>query len=175
MKNQGTDKPHVFKRMASPVGMLTLAATDDGLAAILWENDRPSRVPLHVIGEATNHPVLLEAERQLSEYFAGTRSDFDLKIDISGTAFQQSVWKALLTIPFGETRTYAEIARQIGHPRAARAVGAANGRNPLSIVAPCHRVVGASGALTGFAGGLEVKARLLEFERSTGASAGGRL
>jgi methylated-DNA-[protein]-cysteine S-methyltransferase len=175
MTTHMTAKTHVYKRMASPVGMLTLAATADGLAAILWENDRPSRVPLHVIGEANHHPVLLEAERQLSEYFAGTRTTFALKTDVSGTTFQQSVWKALLTIPFGETRTYTEIARQIGRPTAARAVGAANGRNPLSIVAPCHRVVGASGALTGFAGGLEVKAQLLALERSTGASAGGRL
>jgi methylated-DNA-[protein]-cysteine S-methyltransferase len=174
MTNHEREKSHVFKRMTSPVGTLTLAATDDGLAAILWENDRPSRVPLHVIAEANDHPVLVEAERQLREYFAGRRICFELKTDVSGTAFQRSVWEALLTIPFGETRTYAEIARQIGHPRAARAVGAANGRNPLSIVAPCHRVVGASGALTGFAGGLETKARLLELERSTGASAGGR-
>jgi methylated-DNA-[protein]-cysteine S-methyltransferase len=175
MTNHNTEKPHVYKRMASPVGTLTLAATDDGLAAILWENDRPSRVRLHVVAEANDHPVLVEAERQLTEYFAGRRTQFDLKMDVSGTAFQRSVWNALVTIPFGETRSYTEIARQIGHPRAARAVGAANGRNPLSIVAPCHRVVGASGALTGFAGGLETKAQLLEFERSTGASAGGPL
>ena len=175
MTHHPTAKPHVYKRMATPVGTLTLAATDDGLAAILWENDRPSRVPLHVVAEANQHPVLVEAERQLTEYFAGRRTCFELKTDVSGTAFQRSVWNALVTIPFGETRTYSDIARQIGHPRAARAVGAASGRNPLSIVAPCHRVVGASGALTGFAGGLETKAQLLELERSTGASAGGRL
>lgn len=169
MTDHKTAKTHVYKRMASPVGTLMLAATDDGLAAILWENDRPSRVPLHVIAESNHHPVLVEAERQLTEYFAGRRTDFELKMDISGTAFQQSVWNALLTIPFGETRSYADIAKQIGKPRAVRAVGSASGRNPLSIVAPCHRVVGSSGALTGFAGGLEVKAQLLAFE------AGGQL
>jgi methylated-DNA-[protein]-cysteine S-methyltransferase len=161
---QSGRKQHVYKRMASPVGTLTLAATDAGLAAILWENERPGRVRLDMVAEANNHPVLVEAERQLTEYFAGRRTQFTLTLDPSGTSFQRAVWKALLTIPFGETRSYAQIANQIGHPTAARAVGAANGRNPLSIVAPCHRVVGASGALTGFAGGLEVKARLLALE-----------
>jgi methylated-DNA-[protein]-cysteine S-methyltransferase len=164
MTKQTTQKRHVYKRMASPVGKLTLAATDDGLAAVLWENDRPSRVRLSVAAEANDHPVLVETERQLGEYFAGRRTHFDLKLDLSGTAFQKTVWNALLTIPFGETRSYGQIAQQIGNPTAARAVGAANGRNPVSIVAPCHRVVGTSGALTGFAGGLEVKARLLAFE-----------
>jgi len=150
--------------MASPVGTLTLAATDDGLAAILWENDPPDRVRVHIAAEENGHPVLVETERQLKEYFAGRRRQFALKLDFSGTAFQRTVWNALLTIPFGETRSYAQIAGQIGKPTAARAVGAANRRNPVSIVAPCHRVVGSSGALTGFAGGLEVKAQLLAFE-----------
>jgi methylated-DNA-[protein]-cysteine S-methyltransferase len=108
--------------------------------------------------------VLVDAERQLKEYFAGRRRRFDVKLDVSGTPFQKAVWNALLTIPFGETRSYAQIARQIGNPTAVRAVGAANGRNPVSIVTPCHRVVGSSGALTGFAGGLDVKARLLALE-----------
>jgi methylated-DNA-[protein]-cysteine S-methyltransferase len=139
-------------------------ATDNGLAAILWENDRPRRVRLNVEAEDVEHPVLVETERQLEEYFAGRRKHFALKLDVSGTAFQRRVWNALLTIPFGETRSYAQIAKQIGNPNAVRAVGAANGRNPLSIVAPCHRVVGSTGALTGFAGGLDVKAHLLEFE-----------
>jgi methylated-DNA-[protein]-cysteine S-methyltransferase len=155
--------------MASPVGTLTLVATDDGLAAVLWENDPPGRVRLDLVAEENGHPVLVEAERQLNEYFAGRRTRFELKLDLSGTAFQKAVWNALLTIPFGETRSYAQIASVIGHPAAARAVGAANGKNPVSIVAPCHRVIGSSGALTGFAGGLEVKARLLEFE-GTGAA-----
>jgi methylated-DNA-[protein]-cysteine S-methyltransferase len=159
-----TFKHHVCKRMRSPVGVLTLAATDDGLSAILWEHDRDGRVPLNITGEDDDHPVLVEAERQLTEYFAGRRTRFALPLDVAGTPFQRQVWNALMTIPFGETRSYSDIARQIGSPTAQRAVGAANGRNPLSIVAPCHRVVGASGALTGFAGGLDVKARLLARE-----------
>jgi methylated-DNA-[protein]-cysteine S-methyltransferase len=157
-------KHHVYKHVSSPVGTLTLVATDEGLAAILWENDRPRRVKLNLEAENTKHPVLVEAERQLAEYFAGQRKRFALKLDVSGTPFQRKVWNALLTIPFGETRSYAQIAQQIGHPSAARAVGAANGRNPLSIVAPCHRVIGSGGALTGFAAGLDVKARLLALE-----------
>jgi methylated-DNA-[protein]-cysteine S-methyltransferase len=108
--------------------------------------------------------VLVEAERQLREYFAGRRQAFDLKLDFAGTPFQKSVWKALLTIPFGQTRSYGEIAKQVGRPSACRAVGAANGQNPVAIVAPCHRVIGSTGALTGFGGGLDVKERLLRLE-----------
>jgi methylated-DNA-[protein]-cysteine S-methyltransferase len=161
-------KAYVSKTIRSPVGALTLIASNDGLAAILWENDRPGRVRLDVVAEDAQHPVLRETERQLAEYFAGRRKVFDLALDFAGTAFQKKVWDALLTIPFGETRTYAQIARQIGHPTAVRAVGAANGRNPISIVTPCHRVIGSSGELTGFAGGLATKERLLRLE---GASA----
>jgi methylated-DNA-[protein]-cysteine S-methyltransferase len=159
-------RSHFSKQVQSPVGRLTLVATDEGLAAILWENDPPGRVRLAIEAEDTAHPVLVEAERQLEEYFAGRRQHFALKLDPSGTPFQRKVWRALMTIPFGETRSYSQIATQIGHAGAARAVGAANGRNPLSIVAPCHRVIGATGALTGFAGGLDVKKRLLEFEKA---------
>jgi methylated-DNA-[protein]-cysteine S-methyltransferase len=157
-------KAYVSKTVRSPVGVLTLIASGDGLAAILWENDRPGRVRLDVIAEDPSHPVLVETERQLAEYFAGRRKVFDLRLDFAGTEFQKKVWQALLTIPFGETRSYAQIARQIGRPTAMRAVGAANGRNPISIVAPCHRVIGSSGKLTGFAGGLDVKAQLLRLE-----------
>jgi methylated-DNA-[protein]-cysteine S-methyltransferase len=110
------------------------------------------------------HPTLLETERQLREYFAGKRDRFDLPLEFSGTEFQKKVWRALLEIPYGETRSYRSIAQQIGHAAAVRAVGAANGRNPISIVAPCHRVIGSSGKLTGFAGGLDVKERLLALE-----------
>ena len=163
-KDRTTHKRHVYKNVPSPVGRLTLVATDDGLAAILWENDGPRRVQLNIEAEERGHPVLVEAERQLEEYFAGRRKQFALTLDLSGTPFQRKVWSALLTIPFGETRSYRQIADQIGNPRAVRAVGAANGRNPVSIVTPCHRVVGSTGALTGFAGGLDVKARLLAFE-----------
>jgi methylated-DNA-[protein]-cysteine S-methyltransferase len=157
---------YVSKRVHSPVGLLTLVASEHGLAAILWPDDRPGRVRLDIADEVPDHPVIQETERQLAEYFAGRRTEFDLPLDPSGTPFQQKVWSALRSIPFGETRTYAEVATQNGHPGAARAVGAASGRNPLSIVAPCHRVVGTGGELTGFAGGLEVKARLLAFERA---------
>lgn len=172
MTEKDTQKPHVYKRMASPVGTLTLVASGHGLAAILWENDPAGRVRLHLAGQDNRHPVLVETERQLTEYFAGRRRQFQLTLDPSGTEFQRTVWNALLTIPFGETRSYVQIAKQVGRPTAARAVGAANGRNPISIVAPCHRVVGSSGALTGFAGGLDVKARLLALER--GAPLGDR-
>jgi methylated-DNA-[protein]-cysteine S-methyltransferase len=158
-------KDYVFKMADSPVGALKLVASTDGLAAILWENDDPRRVRLNIVEQDDDHPVLLKAERQLAEYFRGQRKAFDLPLDFSGTEFQKEVWAALLTIPFGETRSYAQIARQIGRPSAVRAVGAANGRNPISIVAPCHRVIGSTGALTGFAGGLEVKARLLGLEK----------
>ena len=155
---------HVYKTMDSPVGKLTLVASSEGLAGILWENDRPDRVRLKIDARDDRHPVLVEAERQLGEYFGGQRKAFALKLDLAGTAFQRKVWNALLTIPFGETRSYAQIARQIGSPAAVRAVGAANGKNPVSIVAPCHRVIGSTGKLTGFAGGLEVKAQLLTLE-----------
>jgi len=155
---------HSFTRMDSPVGTLTLVAGDAGLRAILWENDDPRRVPLGSMTENPDHPVLIEAKRQLAAYFAGERTGFTVPLDFQGSAFQKKVWAALLAIPFGETRSYGEIARQIGHPSASRAVGAANGRNPISIIAPCHRVVGAGGRLTGFAGGLAAKAWLLALE-----------
>jgi len=161
-------KAYVSTTVASPVGRLKLIASNDGLAAILWENDRPGRVRLEAAAEDAGHPILRETGRQLREYFAGRRTVFDLELDFAGTEFQKKVWRALLTIPFGETRTYAQIARQIGRPRAVRAVGAANGRNPISIVAPCHRVIGSNGALTGFAGGLDTKERLLRLERAEG-------
>lgn len=153
-----------FRTIASPVGQLTLLARESGLAAVLWENDDPAGVRLHPRVEDGDHPLLSEAARQLGEYFAGERRAFDLPLDFSGTGFQKRVWAALLTIPFGETRSYADIAAQIGKPTACRAVGAANGRNPISIIAPCHRVVGANGSLTGFAGGLEAKRMLLGLE-----------
>lgn len=162
---------YVYKTMASPVGTLKLVATDAGLAAILWEDDDPNRVRLGPMSEDPRHPVLLQAEGQLGDYFAGRLKQFTVMLDFKGTAFQKKVWRALLTIPFGETRSYGEIARQIGSPRAVRAVGAANGKNPISIIAPCHRVIGANGKLTGFAAGLEVKAQLLRIESARGQQA----
>jgi len=156
---------YVYKTMKSPVGELKLVASAKGLAAILWENDNPRRVRLAPVSEDKNNPVLLEAERQLKDYFSGKRKSFSVKLDFKGTEFQKRVWAALLTIPFGETRSYGQIAKQIKNPKAVRAVGAANGKNPISIIAPCHRVIGSTGKLTGFAGGLEAKARLLALER----------
>ncbi len=156
------------KTMKSPVGELTLVASDQGLAAILWENDDPKRVRLEPREARADHPVLVEAERQLGEYFAGKRDRFILPLHFNGTEFQRKVWHALTTIPFGETRSYAQIAVQVGSPQAVRAVGAANGRNPISIIAPCHRVIGSNGKLTGFAGGLEAKAFLLRLEGGAG-------
>jgi methylated-DNA-[protein]-cysteine S-methyltransferase len=165
---QGNGKRLVCKWMDSPIGKLKLVATGQGLAAILWETDRPDRVRLDAAVEEPAHPLLMQVERQLGEYFAGGRTEFDLPLDCNGTPFQRSVWHALRTIPFGETRSYTEIARQVGRPRAVRAAGAANGRNPIAIVTPCHRVIGAGGQLTGFAGGLPAKAYLLSLEREKG-------
>jgi len=158
---------YFYKAMKSPVGELKLVAGDKGLTAILWENDDPRRVALATAKEDKNHPVLLEVERQLNDYFSGNRKKFSVPLDFRGTDFQKKVWAALLTIPFGETRSYGQIARQINNPNAVRAVGAANGRNPISIIAPCHRVIGSTGKLTGFAGGLKAKARLLALEGKT--------
>lgn len=155
---------YVYRTMASPLGELKLVARDHRLAAILWEDDKPARVKLGPMTENPSEPVLVEAEKQLGEYFAGNRDKFDLELDFAGTKFQKKVWEALLTIPFGETRSYLQIATQVGNPKATRAVGAANGKNPISIVAPCHRVIGSSGALTGFAGGIEAKEFLLDLE-----------
>ena len=161
-----------FTTLASPVGELKLVANGARLAAILWENDKPNRVRLGPLSEAPDNPILVRARQQLTEYFAGTRNRFDLELDFTGTDFQKKVWQALLTIPFGETRSYSQIAEQIGNPSAVRAVGAANGKNPISIVAPCHRVIGASGKLTGFAGGLEAKEKLLTLEGAQWLGAG---
>jgi methylated-DNA-[protein]-cysteine S-methyltransferase len=162
-----TTMRHVSKRIDSPVGRLTVVATGAGIAAVLWQGDRPHRVRVDLGVEDDRNPLLLETERQLSEYFAGRRREFSVPLDVAGTPFQQRVWEALRTIPFGETRSYGQIAAQIRHPEAVRAVGAANARNPVSIITPCHRVIGATGKLTGFAGGLDVKARLLELEGAT--------
>lgn len=154
----------------SPVGPLTIVASDDGVRAILWPDDTAARVPSAddpVAVEAADHPVLSAVTHQLDEYFDGGRIDFDVPLDPIGTDFQQSAWQALQTIPFGETVSYGEQAERMGDKRKARAVGAANGRNPISIVVPCHRVVGSNGSLTGFAGGIEIKAWLLQHEAST--------
>jgi methylated-DNA-[protein]-cysteine S-methyltransferase len=158
---------YYYKTTKSPVGNLKLIATDKGLAAILWENDNPKRVRLTPLVEDATHPVLLATELELKEYFEGQRTAFSVNLDPVGTEFQNKVWRALSEIPFGETRSYGEIAKRIGNAGAVRAVGAANGRNPISIIVPCHRVIGSTGKLTGFAGGLETKEQLLTLERGS--------
>ena len=175
-------------QMDSPLGTLTLVASDDGLRAVMWPEadviedepieDEPvdqAAVEDDPVDEAAvedeliedpTHPVLVAAVAQLEEYFDGKRTDFDLPLDLVGTNFQVACWLALDEIPFGETRTYGEQATSVGRPTATRAVGAANGRNPVSIVLPCHRVIGADGSLTGFGGGLDAKRWLLDHEQS---------
>jgi methylated-DNA-[protein]-cysteine S-methyltransferase len=153
------------KTMASPVGELRIVATDDAVVAVLWPDEREGRVRFDDEPEVTHdHQVIDETIAQLSQYFAGKRQTFDVPLDLRGTEFQQEVWRSLADIPFGETSTYGKQAANIGRPRAIRAVGSANGRNPLSIVLPCHRIVGADGKLTGFAGGLDTKRWLLDHE-----------
>ena len=154
-----------FMEMPSPVGILKLVATKNALVAVRWENENPKRIRLAELIEQVDHPILLATQKQLSEYFAGTRQRFDLPLDFEGTEFQKRVWQALLDIPFGETRSYRDIAEQVGNIKAVRAVGAANGKNPISIIAPCHRVVGMNGKLVGFAGGLDNKKILLGLEK----------
>ena len=147
----------------TPIGPLTLIARDDGLRGIRFGAER-ARLPDDELADP-DHPVLVETARQLGEYFAGDRQEFDLPLQPAGTAFQLAAWRALTTIPYGRTVSYGEQARRLGHAGRARAVGAANGSNPLPIVVPCHRVIGADGSLTGFGGGLETKAWLLDHER----------
>ena len=158
--------------MPSPVGELTLVADDAALRLISFPSGaHPSRDPTPDVDRdvidvaAGDHPVLAVATRQLGEYFAGTRVEFDIPLAPEGTPFQQQAWSVLRSIPFGETISYGEQAAQLGDRRRARAVGAANGRNPIPIVVPCHRVVGANGHLTGFGGGVGAKAWLLDHER----------
>lgn len=153
---------HACKQLNTPVGLLRLVASDRALVAILWEDEDGARFDGAM--PADGHPVLDEAERQLNDYFAGRRTAFDLPLEPEGTPFQKKVWTALTRIPFGRTASYRDIAVSIGDPNACRAVGAANGRNPIPIVVPCHRVIGTSGKLTGFAGGLENKSFLLAHE-----------
>lgn len=157
--------------MDSPLGPLLLAASAQGLAGVWFSHQRHGPTDERIDSWPTDsgHTVLQAASLQLGAYFEGALHVFDLPLDLSaGTPFQQAVWQALLNIPVGQTRRYGELASQIGRPSAVRAVGAAIGRNPLSIVVPCHRVIGADGSLTGYAGGLDRKAALLKRERSSG-------
>ncbi|PAC29493.1 methylated-DNA--[protein]-cysteine S-methyltransferase [Flectobacillus sp. BAB-3569] len=159
-------KQLVFKDIPSPVGEIKLIATDLGLAAILWEGEDYQRTKLPVPERDDSNPILLQTASQLAEYFEKKRTAFDIPLDYHGTDFQMSVWNALLKIPYGATKTYGDIARMLGDIKTVRAVGGALNKNPISIIVPCHRVVGTSGKLVGFAGGLRNKSLLLDLESS---------
>jgi methylated-DNA-[protein]-cysteine S-methyltransferase len=155
-----------YTHVDTPIGKLGVVAADTGIRRILWDGeDAPEGA---VEGRSD---LLAAAVTQIREYFAGTRTAFDLPLDLGGTPFQQKVWRELGSIPFGTTISYGEQARRIGRPQAARAVGAANGRNPVPVVLPCHRVIGSAGALTGFGGGLDTKRTLLRHEADVLAAA----
>ncbi len=166
------DRPVHSSSIDSPVGPLTIIATDIGVRAVSWsggpaqalETDPPSG-PSSETDASRARAIAADAADQLAEYFAGDRTDFDLPLDPVGTDFQHAAWEALRSIPYGETVSYGEQAERMGDRNKARAVGAANGRNPISIIVPCHRVVGSDGSLTGFAGGVENKRFLLDLER----------
>ncbi len=152
----------------TPVGTLMLAGCPDhGLRHIAFQCGKGAMAP-EPDWKASKAPFR-EASRQLAEYFRGRRTRFDLRLNPEGTPFQRAVWNALADIPFGETRSYGDVARAVGRPRAVRAVGLANGRNPLPIVVPCHRVIGRTGKLVGYGGGLRVKQALLDLEREAAA------
>lgn len=153
-----------YKLIKSPVGELKLVSENHKLVAILWDKEKLNRVKLEKMYEDQNDSVILETEKQLNEYFYGKRKVFDLPLDMKGTLFQKSVWNQLLAIPFGVTCSYKDIAVKVGCPNGARAVGGAIGRNPISIIVSCHRVIASGGSLTGFAGGLESKKFLLKLE-----------
>jgi methylated-DNA-[protein]-cysteine S-methyltransferase len=157
---------HVRTIIPSPVGPLTLVASNAGLRAVLWEHEHPSRVrlPDDIVDVGADDALLAVAAEQLTAYFAGDRKEFDVPLDLQGTDFQRQVWIGLTEIPYGSTVTYADRARRAGGTEKTRAVGAAVGRNPISVIVPCHRVVGSDGSLTGFAGGLTAKRFLLDLE-----------
>jgi methylated-DNA-[protein]-cysteine S-methyltransferase len=155
-----------FTEIDTPTGKLHLIANEAALVGIFWQAEDYSSAELENATRDDRHPILMRAVEQLNEYFAGKRTAFDLPLDPKGTEFQKKVWMALRGIPFGQTASYGQIAKRIGMPTASRAVGAANGRNPLPIIVPCHRVIGANGTLTGFGGGLDRKEWLLKHEQA---------
>lgn len=153
-----------FTEFASPIGTLRITGTGAALTGVFMESERHASVQDR---DAVRDDVpLRDARRQLEEYFAGARREFSLLLDARGTEFQRRVWRALSEIPYGKTATYSDVAKRIHNPNAVRAVGLANGRNPISIIVPCHRVIGADGSLTGYGGGLERKRFLLALERT---------
>lgn len=150
----------------SPYGPLTLVA-DDGVLCGLYMTEQRHRPTEESFGVRVDTALFAETEEQLEAYFAGELKEFTVELRLNGTAFQRGVWDQLRKIPYGETRSYGELAEALGNPKASRAVGLANGRNPVGIIVPCHRVIGAGGSLTGYGGGLDRKQRLLDFERGT--------
>ena len=159
-----------YKTIDSPIGALRLVASEKGLCALMFHGGRGQKLmPGGVLEHDDDHPLLCKAEKQLKEYFAGKRKQFDVKLDVKGTVFQMKAWKELQKIPYGKTISYGQQAQRMGDAKKARAAGMANGRNPLSIIVPCHRVIGASGELTGFGGGLKIKKYLLDFEQKHAA------
>ncbi len=165
-QSDGSSAPLHATTIESPVGDLRIVASDAGVRAVLWPSDDSSRVPLPTNLEGCeSHLILTRAVLELTEYFAGERQQFDVPLDPEGTEFQHQAWFALRAIPYGETVSYGEQAERMGDKKKARAVGAANGRNPISIIVPCHRVVGSNGSLTGFASGIETKRWLLAHEQ----------
>lgn len=158
---------HYSDLMESPLGTLYIAANDDGITVIKFLDKLSSEERHHATGNHTSCEIIESAKAQLSEYFAGERTEFSLPLAAQGTKFQHAVWAALLTVKFGQTASYSDIAKQLDNPNAVRAVGAANGKNPISIVVPCHRVIGKNGTLTGYAGGLSRKQKLLALEWET--------
>ena len=159
-----TDR-HYVTTLDSQFGELMLVATDLGLRALAWPGESAGRLALpEEMTACPAHPVLVTARLQLQEYLDGRRTEFDIPLDLRGTEFQKAAWLALNSIPYGETTTYGRQAARIGRPNAVRAIGAANGRNPISIILPCHRVIGVGGALTGYGGGIDTKRQLLAFE-----------
>ncbi len=159
----------VYDEMDSPVGILTIIASSQGLHAILWDLYRASpewqKIMDH-LQKSDSETIIVQTKKQLTEYFEGKRKTFDLPLKISGTNFQRQAWNQLIAIPYGTTISYAEQAEKIGNKNKARAVGMANGLNPISIVIPCHRVIGSCGRLVGFGGGIEKKAYLLRLEQA---------
>jgi methylated-DNA-[protein]-cysteine S-methyltransferase len=153
-----------YRLIDTPIGRLRLAATPDALIALAFENQHEEDPANLAQTDPEASAILQEAENQLLAYFSGKRRAFDLPLQAQGTEFQRTVWSALRDIPYGEVRSYGQIASALGREKAVRAVGAANGRNPIPIIVPCHRVIGSNGKLTGFAGGLEAKRHLLALE-----------
>jgi methylated-DNA-[protein]-cysteine S-methyltransferase len=159
-------KQTYYTTMESPIGELLLVGDGDNLSGMYMQDGRKPKTI--ATGWRESSAPLADAKRQLEEYFAGDRTTFDIPLAAQGAPFEREVWHALEEIPYGETVSYGEIARRVGQPTAARAVGTANGRNPIAVIVPCHRVIGADGSLTGYGGGLERKRLLLELERGQG-------